>query len=421
MRCLWRSLLSVAVVGVLGGVGADSEVLAANSGPSLVWQVETLDGKALESRAEDRTINPASVVKLAASLRALEMLGHEHRFTTTFAVVTSVGDGEPARQTGLVVNGGADPDFHFENAVLIAHELNEAGVQGVGGDLFVGEGFWIGWERGTAGRETDPLKRRQEMALRLMDAWTPGKWTVEQRKSWGEVAERRGWDKASEPTVRIDGKLRTDVPAGGGRVVVEHRSEPLITALRRFNVFSNNDIERLDDSTGPASELASFFQSRWGTAADGMSFSTTSGLNRNRMTPVQIVRVVRETRAWLGQRKLELADLMPVLGCGTSTLSELFPRLRESGEANGLIGKTGTLNTQDGGVSALAGFIPIGNGLVFVVAAPGAGRVLRQARAAEEDWVRRVLLKHGSVEPLHCQEPVPTSDAQAVISGSAKR
>jgi len=198
--------------------------------------------------------------------------------------------------------------------------------------------------------------------------------------------------------------------------VLVHRSEPLLVALRRFNVFSNNDIERLDASIGAPAELSDFFERRWGREGASTSFATSSGLNRNRMTARQVVRMLRDLRAWLAARGRSPRDLMPVLGCGQSTLPELFPRLRASGEANGMAGKTGTLNLQDGGVSALAGFLPAGPGMLFFVAAPGAGSDLRRARAAEEDWVRRVLLKHGPVEPLNCPDPVPTSDALADLS-----
>ena len=132
------------------------------------------------------------------------------------------------------------------------------------------------------------------------------------------------------------------------------------------------------------------------------------------------VHLLRDLRGWLAAHGHTPADLMPVLGCGESTLMELFPRLRQTGEADGLVGKTGTLNLQDGGVCALAGFLPAGPGLMFFVAAPGSGSHLPKARAAEEDFVRRVLAKSGPVGPLHCPPPVPTSDAGAQLSASVR-
>lgn len=399
--------LAIALTAVLAIAPAPVADAAGRAVP-LVWHVETDDGKVLSSKEPDRPVNPASVVKLATSLRALETLGADHRFTTTFGVAGK-------ERESLVVHGGADPDFHFENAVLVAIALRKHGITRVQGDLFVGEGFWMGWERGTAGREPDPHKRREDMGRRLVQAWSPSSWSGDERASWREIAARRGWNVDEPPSVEVAGRVRTDPPPKW-RPLLVHRSQPLLVALRRFNVFSNNDIERLDASVGPAPDLASFLRTKWGDDAAAASFATSSGLNRNRMTPRQVVRLLHDLRAYLASKGHEPEDVMPVLGCGRSTLPELFPRLRDSGEANGLAGKTGTLNLQDGGVSALAGYLPAGPGLLFFVAAPGAGGDLWAARAAEEDWVRRVLLKHGAVGPLNCPGPVPTSDALAEVA-----
>jgi len=380
----------------------------------LIWHVESEDGKVIGSRDPDRPVNPASVVKLAATLRALDTLGADHRFHTTIGATTEAGVPE-----SLVVDGGADPDFHFENAVLLSHALTETGVTRVNGDLYVGETFWMGWERGTVGRETNAVRRRLEMGRRLREAWSPSSWNAEQRRGWAELAARRHWDASHPPSVTIAGRTRTD-PAPKWRPLVVHRSEPLVVALRRFNVFSNNDIERLDASVGAASELSAFLERRLGNEAAMTHFATSSGLNGNRMTPRLVVRMLHDLRSWLAAHGRAPADVMPILGCGHSTLRELFPRLRDSRQADGLVGKTGTLNLQDGGVSALAGFLPVGPGLVFFVAAPGAGRALGAARAAEEDFVRRVLLEQGKVGPLVCPSPVPTSEALAEVKVTNK-
>ena len=415
-RARFARLAALGIGIVLSIPGCATTAAATDGKPPLIWHVESNDGKVVDSHESDAPVNPASVVKLATSFRALDTLGVDHRFMTSFGVV---GDGAGKAAQGFVVDGGADPDFHFENAVLVAHALEEAGVDRVRGDLYIGDTFWIGWERGTVGRETDPVKRRTDMARRLLQAWAPASWSEDQRSSWSEVAARRGWDGSKPPSIAIEGRIRTDAPPRWSPVVV-HRSEPLLVALRRFNVFSNNDIERLDATIGAPSGLSAFLERRLGKDAGMTSFATSSGLNRNRMTPRLVVQLLRELRAWLVAHGRSPAELMPVLGCGQSTLSELFPRLRASGEADGLAGKTGTLNLQDGGVSALAGFLPVGPGVMFFVAAPGAGAALPRARAAEEDWVRRVLLKLGSVPPLVCPAAVPTSDGFAEIAGPTR-
>ena len=389
--------------------GADKSV-------PLVWHLETADGRELDSEQPDRFINPASVVKLATSFRALATLGADHRFVTEFGVTI---DESTKGARDLVVSGGGDPDFHFENAVLAARGLAEAGVSAVPGDLIVGSSFWMGWERGSAGRLPEGVQRRAEMARRLMQAWSPDQWNAAEKEAWREMALRRGWDPSRPPSVRIGGRVRGDSPPVWRRVLA-HRSEPLLVALRRFNVFSNNDIERLDLTVGPPSGLRDFLVRRLGEDAEQSSFDSSSGLGRNRMSPRLVVHLLRDLRAFLKEKGHSERDLLPLLGCGDSTLRELFPRLRESHEADGMAGKTGTLNTTDGGVSALAGYLPTKTGLVFFVAAPGAGNVLPRARAAEEDWVRKVLTRQGSVGPLSCPEPVPTSDRLAEVEPASQ-
>ncbi|HEY2773661.1 MAG TPA: D-alanyl-D-alanine carboxypeptidase [Candidatus Binatia bacterium] len=406
-----KALRIVVLAAVVAWVPACSAMSADYVMP-LVWHVESDDGRVIDSSHPDQAINPASVTKLATSLRALETLGAEHRFTTTFAVAPVGGSGKGA--VSLVVDGGADPDFHFENAILVAKALGEAGLERVHGDLFVGATFWIGWERGTVGREPDAAKRRLDMGQRLEAAWNPARWSAEDREAWNQIASRRHWESARPPSVVIDGRVRIDDPPPWHPVVV-HRSEPLLVALRRFNVFSNNDIERLDSSIGPASGLKDFLVQAVGPEASVTSFETSSGLNRNRITPRLVVKLLRSLRSWLAVHGKSPSDVMPVLGCGTSTLSELFPKLVASGEAAGLVGKTGTLNLEDGGVSALAGFFAGGPGLVFFVAAPGSGAELPRARIVEEEWVHRVLLKQGAAGPLVCPAPVPTSDELAQV------
>ena len=47
-------------------------------------------------------------------------------------------------------------------------------------------------------------------------------------------------------------------------MLVVHRSQPLVDILRRFNCYSNNDIERVAASVGPVDDLAAFVAERCG-------------------------------------------------------------------------------------------------------------------------------------------------------------
>lgn len=387
--------------------------MARGSNPELVWHIESLDGRAIDSRLPDTAINPASVVKLVTSLKALSILGSDHRFETRFATTAPRPPDDGVLDGDLVVAGGGDPDFHFENAVLVARRLLEAGVGEIRGDLVVGHSFWIGWERGSAGRENDPDRRALQMGERLRVAWDSRRWSAAESEAWLRMAARHGWPSQTQPRLRVEGTVRVSSERSAKELVV-HRSEPLLTALHRFNVFSNNDIERLDQALGSPASTADFLARRWGIDAAVTSFETSSGLGRNRISPRLIVRVIRDLHGLLAAQRRSVGDLLPVMGCGNSTLSELFPQLGKSGVADGMAGKTGTLNTTDGGVAALAGLFPASTGeTLFVVVAPRAGPNLKNARAAEEAWVARLASRLGGTSGRVCPAPVPTSDAQA--------
>src|SRR5687768_5845963 len=102
--------------------------------------VETLDGKIVSNQAENDQFNPASTLKLATALIALQTLGPNHRFSTGVWA-----DGTVDKTTGVLIGNlyisGRDPSFHYEHAVLLARELNTLGIKEVSGDLIVAPGF----------------------------------------------------------------------------------------------------------------------------------------------------------------------------------------------------------------------------------------------------------------------------------------
>ncbi len=220
----------------------------------LVWHVETLSGDVLETRAGDGPINPASVTKVATTLWALERLGPGHRFTTRLLSSSAAAPVRGELAGDLLVDGNGDPDFQTENALLLAHELNRAGVTRVRGALVVNHAFWMGWEGGSAHREMDPVKRALVMGARLRQAFDPQRWNGGLRQAWRELAIRRGFDVAHPPRVTF-GSPTAQSRHVVGEPLVEHRSRPLAEILRRLNCFSNNDIERVGASLGTAEDM----------------------------------------------------------------------------------------------------------------------------------------------------------------------
>lgn len=393
--------------------------------PPLVWHVEKLDGSVVSSNKGDEPVNPASVVKAATTLWALERLGPEHRFVTTFHTVGTVDPKTKTLLGDLVVRGGGDPDFQSENAFLVAEALNAQGIRKVSGKLVVDSRFWIGWEGGSEGPAVSAERRALMMAERLRRALEPVRWTAAQRAAWRAFAAAEGRPVSRPPGVNVRGAaaFTSDPTTNVGTVVAVHRSKPLVDTLRRFNCYSNNDIERVGGEIGAADELGAELSARLAEAGGGVVLSTTSGLGSNRLTPRQMVGLMRELRATAGEHGLEVEEILPVAGCDPGTVTRFFPRLATGANATSLVGKTGTLTSTDGGISVLAGFLNTGDGeFVFAVAAPRAAGKLRLARRTEETWLLDLLSRHGGGRPRTCAGPLAgPADGAAIVEAQTTR
>ena len=97
---------------------------------------ETIDGSTIAAQSIDEKFNPASSVKLATALVALQNLGPEHRFLTSVWAAGTI-DKTDGTLTGDLIITGRDPSFHYEHAVMLAKELNALGIRTVKGNLIV--------------------------------------------------------------------------------------------------------------------------------------------------------------------------------------------------------------------------------------------------------------------------------------------
>ena len=385
----------------------------------LVFHAETAFGEVVASQLADLTFNPASVVKVGTSLWALERLGPDHRYETVVAA-TGSWDRASGRIAGdLVVIGGGDPDFHVENALLVARELNRIGVRSVDGELVVVPPFWMGWENGSE-EPRDPAVRNLDMAHRLLATLERGRWKAQHVRTWRALCARHGWQGEPEPGIVIRGGARVAEAAAAAPLIV-HRSNPLHCILRRFNVYSNNDIVRIADGLGGAEGLVAFLRSRLGAGPDLLDLTTSSGQLSNRITARLAVRLVREFLGVAERAGLRPEELLPVAGCDPGPIDDMFPHLAAGPQARTVVGKTGTLITTDGGVVAFAGtFRSRARGpIIFCVAAPRSGYHSQRWRAAEESWLLDLMDGLGGADVRACGGELPRPDTMAEVARPA--
>jgi D-alanyl-D-alanine carboxypeptidase/D-alanyl-D-alanine-endopeptidase (penicillin-binding protein 4) len=386
---------------------------------SLIYHVEAADGTVLRSHGSDRLFNPASVVKVGTSLWALERLGCDHRYVTELGY-----RGEWDRDRGvitgaLVVRGGGDPDLQAENVYLIARALNTLGVHRVDGSLEVVGDLWVGWENGVAKRIENPQQRAGLMARRLLQSFDSARWDTTARACWEGMCRRRpGLDVGAPPRIEITGDGAWVEQTGKGyQPLVRHSSNPLPELLKRFNVYSNNDLIRVADRLGGVAALQAYLGGRLGPRSGPIELETASGENRNRMTARGVVQLLRQLGVECEKQSLDVRELLPVLGCDPGPTRRMFPRLSAGELAATVTCKTGTLATTDGGVAVLAGFVETAEHgqVLFCVAAPGAGQRLRYWRRIEQDWLVSLIAELGGATPGPCGPELSYSDTGARV------
>jgi D-alanyl-D-alanine carboxypeptidase len=319
--------------------------------------VETLDGRVVSSQAAFDTFNPASAIKLATALAALEALGPAHRFNT--GVWT---DGTLDRNSGTI-NGnlyisGMDPSFHYEHAIMIARQLNSLGIREVAGDLVVSPGFTMNFDSSSR-RSGEQMYDTLDSTLRTTQAIRA--WTYER-----SVLK----DQASlqvNPSVAVLGEVLVAPIAPAAKLLVTQRSSKLIDILKVLLCYSNNFMaQRLGDNLGGTESVRQRLIMKLGVSPADLRLASLSGLGVNRVTPQVMMKILRGLRTELRKNGLSLSDVMPVAGIDPGTMQDRFTGLAWKGS---VIAKTGTLVRTDGGVSSLVGELRSANGevLLFVI------------------------------------------------------
>jgi serine-type D-Ala-D-Ala carboxypeptidase/endopeptidase (penicillin-binding protein 4) len=319
--------------------------------------IETLDGRVVSSQSENDQFNPASNLKLATALVALQTLGAEHRFAT--GVWT---DGTLDKANGIL-NGnlyisGRDPSFHYEHGVLLARELNKIGIKQVTGDLIVAPGFTMNFSA-SATRSGERLYDTLDSTLRYAEAvraWSYERTLLNDRASLETI-----------PSVAVMGGVTVAPVASSAKLLLTQRSSKLVDILKVLLCYSNNFMaDRIGEALGGPEAVRQRLTTQFGLGPDEIKFASLSGLGVNRVSPRVMMKIYRALRVELQKHRLTPASILPVAGIDPGTLEDRFTGLPWRGS---VIAKTGTLLRTDGGASSLVGQMRAANGevLLFVI------------------------------------------------------
>lgn len=338
----------------------------------------------------------ASLTKVATSLASLKTWGPDHRFET---LVSATGPVENGTLRGdLVVQGGADPFFVWEEAIALGNSLNQMGVRQVTGDLIIVGNFYMNYEE-------SPLKAG-ELLREGLDV----------RRWQSEAAFQHGTLPAGtpKPQVAIAGQVR--VAQGGiadAQPLLRHQSLTLAQILKQLNIYSNNPMaEMLAQNLGGATQVAQKAAEGAGVPREEILLQNGSGLGEeNKISPRAVCAMFAAIQRELEPQGLNVADLFPISGRDVGTLID-----RKIPATSAV--KTGTLWN----VSTLAGAIPTRDrGLVWF-AILNRGEDLDQFRDQQDQLLQSLIQQWGpaSTLPLPLQPTAPKDDPSARLGDSRR-
>jgi D-alanyl-D-alanine carboxypeptidase/D-alanyl-D-alanine-endopeptidase (penicillin-binding protein 4) len=318
--------------------------------------VQAFDGSAtFAEHNADVGFNPASLVKLTTSLVSLSKLGKDYRFQTSIYLDGTV-DKSGALRGRLVVSGN-DPTFGDFNATLIAKKLAERGVKSVPQEVVVSPDFNFNFS-----------DKPDESGSRLAKVM-----------------------KINPKTITVG-----DAPPGEPAFVVQ--SYPLSDILLYMNAHSSNFVaQRLGALVGGPEGVRGFLVGELKLPPEQVMLSTTSGLEVNRLTPRGLVAVIRALDEEARRQGLKLVDIMAVASDDYGTLRR---RMVGTPLEGAVVGKTGTLVHDDGGMASLGGIVytqKYGK-VCFVVLNQGSG--VAENRQLTDQLLAQIVLSNDIPAPI---------------------
>ena len=323
--------------------------------------IETLDGKRLlASLNAEATFNPASLLKLATSLVALKKLGANYRFQTRVFLEGDT-DRKGASQGKLYVSS-SDPTFGDAGASLIAKELKARGVDRLS-EVIVSPEFCFNFDNSA-----------EESADRLAKAL-----------------------KLGNPRTSVADEV-------SGQLILTVNSNPLSDILLYMNARSSNFMaEKVGALIGGAGGVQQFLVDELKLPANEVMIATVSGREHNRLSPRDLLTVIRALIEEAKRQGLELSDIMAVASDDAGTLRR---RLAGTGLEGAVVAKTGTLTHEvDGGMASLAGIVYTQDQGIIIFAIMDQGNRIWDNRQMEDQLLAEVV--NSQARPQTVASPTP--------------
>ncbi|OZH54977.1 D-alanyl-D-alanine carboxypeptidase [Hydrocoleum sp. CS-953] len=334
----------------------------------------------------------ASITKVATSLVALKTFNPNHQFITLISTTGKIENG--VLNGDLVIQGGEDPLFVWEEGIAIGNLLNKIGIQRVTGNLIITGKFYMNFESNpqTAGNF---LKQGLNSQI----------WSGEALNQYQTLPPG-----TPKPQVIIDGIVEVSPTAPQNtKLLIRHYSFPLAELVKKMNQYSNNLMaDMLAEAVGGYQVVATKAAEFTGVPKEEIQLINGSGLGEeNRISPRAATGMFLAIDKYLQQYNMSVADVFVIVGKDKGILEERkqLPNLA--------VVKSGTLDY----VSALAGALPTKEKGIVWFTILNKGVSVNQLRNQQEILLRDMLNKWGAVELLP-SELTPNPDRKAKTSRS---
>lgn len=333
----------------------------------------------------------ASITKVATSLAALETFGPDHQFITLIGATGPIENG--VLQGDLVIQGGGDPFFVWEEAIALGNTLNQMGIKQVTGNLVILNNFYMNFE-------FDPVKSGNLLKQGLnAQLWPPAAQTQYQTLPPG----------TPKPQVAIAGSVQVSPSAPNTmKPLVRHYSFPLAELLKKMNQYSNNKMAEMIASAVGGAKVVSFKAAQLaGVPQEEIILVNGSGLSElNRISPRAACAMFLAIERILQPHNMTVGDLFAIVGQDEGILNQRqIPQLA--------VVKSGSLNA----VSALAGALPTQQQGTVWFATMNVGNNLEGFRAQQEALLQNYINQWGTVSSLP-EELTPNPDRSSKTSGN---
>ena len=367
----------------------------ASSGSQGIWMESGL--KLLLDHQGSIPRSAASLTKIATTLAALHKWGHEHQFETLIHTTGGIDDG--VLQGDLIIEGGGDPFFVWEEAIALGNKLNKAGIRQVAGNLVIVGDFYMNYY-------SNPETSGESLKIALDEA----SWNRDATYSYSLMPPG-----TKRSNLKIAGNIVIKKTLGEveqnslANLVVRHQSVSLAQILKQMNIYSNNAMaEVLAESAGGATEVAELAADLADVPQKEIQLINGSGLGvDNRISPRAACSMLLAIEEKLEPEPLTIFDIFPV--AGRDKVGTMIGRKFPPGTAL----KTGTLNQ----VSALAGIFPTRDRGMVAFAIINNGNLGPIAFRQQQDWFLQKLAQNWGTAPI----PAPSQAREKEFLGDPKR